>query len=158
MKRIYPRCLIWFLMVWCSTLCSGQVIRVRVVNAKDGRPLGKQQVTVSLLYDKSERTPAKYDAILRLETDANGGAQFSLPELFPAHLSAQVTLTSEHWRCGCSALVTTQDLIQKGILGPQPDHESTQSATQVKAEPGELLFVARPLTFFERLLYPLVKG
>jgi hypothetical protein len=50
--------------------------------------------------------------------------------------------------------VTTQDLIQKGILEGE---KLTTPAVPVKAEPGEILFVARPFTFFERLFYPLLK-
>ena len=64
--------------------CFGQaVIRIRVVNVKTGRPVPKQTVTVSMLYDKNEKTPAKYSATLRLETDANGEAQLGLPEPAP---------------------------------------------------------------------------
>ena len=134
-----------------------QVIRIRVINVNNGHPVPRQSVSVGLAYAKSEKAPAMYDANLRLETDANGEAQIRLPEPFPAHLVAQVRLTSEHWHCGCVALVATQDLIQKGIVqasGP----ESTGSATNAKAEPGVILFLARPFTFLERLLYPLVKG
>jgi hypothetical protein len=35
--------------------------------------------------------------------------------------------------------------------------EFISRATPVKAAPGEIIFVARPFTFFERLLYPLLK-
>jgi hypothetical protein len=134
------------------------MIRVRVIDDTNGHPLPKQQVSISLLYEKGEKVPANYDALLQLETDVNGEVQFRLPEPAPAHLAAQVRLTSEHWHCGCTALVDTQDLIQKGLVGPEPGHGSTRSTASVKAEPGEILFVARPFTFFERLLYPLVKG
>jgi hypothetical protein len=139
-------------------LCLAQVVAIRVINAADGRPLQKQRVSVSLLYEKGEKTPAKYDANLSLETDANGEAQFTLPEPAPRHLSAQVRLTSEHWHCGCGVLAATGEVIQKGIVGPLPRAESKKSAPPVKADPGEILFVARPLSFFERLLYPFVKG
>jgi hypothetical protein len=126
-----------------------------VINAKNGRPLPKQNVSVSLLYEKSERAPAKYDALLHLETDVNGKAQFALPEPAPAHLSVGVRLTSEHWRCRCTAaLVATQDLVQKGIV---EGHELTTSPTFVNVDPREILFVARPFTFLERVLYPLLK-
>jgi hypothetical protein len=128
-----------------------------VVNSNNGQPIAKQSVSVNLLYDKGEKAPATYEANLRLESDANGEARFLLPDPVPVHLVAQVRLTSEHWHCGCLALVATQDLIQKGIVqasGP----ESTGSATNAKAEPGVILFLARPFTFLERLLYPLVKG
>jgi len=115
------------------------------------------QESVSLLYDKGEKAPAKYDAVMRLETDVNGEAQLILPEPAPAHLGITVRLISEHWHWVCWHFVAAQDLIQRGIAVTEPSHESTRSSAAVKVEPGEILFVARPFTFFEELLYPLVK-
>lgn len=146
------------LLMLVGPLCFAQVVTVRVINAADGRPLQKQQVSVSLLYEKGEKTPAKYEANLSLETDANGEAHFTLPEPAPPHISAQVRLTSEHWRCGCGVLAATGDVIQKGIVSPLPGGESKKAAASLKVAPGEILFAARPLSFFERLLYPFVKG
>ncbi len=136
----YFRYLVWSLLLWISPLCFGQVIRMRVINAENGHPLPKQHISVSLLYEKNEKVPAKYDALLHLETDVDGEARFSLPEPAPAHLSATTSLTSEHWRCGCWALVVTQELIQNGIVEGQ---KLTTPAMQLKAEPREILFVAR---------------
>ena len=86
-----------------------QAIRIRVINVNNGHGLSQQNVSVSLLYGKDEMTPAKYDANLGAETDANGEARFLLPEPVPVHLAAQVRLTSEHWHCGCRLLTTACD-------------------------------------------------
>jgi hypothetical protein len=125
-----------------SPFCLAQVVTIRVINSADGRPLQKQHVSVSLLYDKGEKAPAKYDAAVSLETDAKGEAHFTLPEPAPLHLSAQVRLTSEQWHCGCRVLVATGDVVQKGILGPIADAESKKSAPAAKMAPGDILFVA----------------
>ena len=145
------------LLLLVGPLCFAQVVTIRVINTADGRPLQRQQVTVSLLYDKGEKTPPKYDANLSLESDANGEAHFTLPEPAPSRLSARVRLTSVHWRCGCEVLATMADVIQKGIVGPQPAG-SKKSVTPVMVSPGEIIFLASPLSFFERALYPFVKG
>jgi hypothetical protein len=155
-EKQYCRCIVWFLALWLSPLCCSQVVSIRVVNANDGQPLARQNVSVALLYEKGEKTPAKYDANLSLETDGNGEVQFRLPEPSPVHLAAQVRLTSEHWRCRCMALVATQEVVQKGIV-QTPGPESTTSATNAKAGPGVILFTARPFTFLERLFYPFLK-
>ncbi len=157
--RVFPRFSIaaFMLVAGFTADARAQVIRIRVINVNNGHPVPRQNVSVGPAYAKIEKAPAMYDANLRLETDANGEAQIRLPEPSPAHLVAQVYLTSEHWHCGCLALVATQDLIQKGIVqvsGP----ESTVSAANAKAEPGVILFLVRPFTFLERLLYPLMKG
>jgi hypothetical protein len=153
MKWWYFRRMIWFLLLWISPSCFGQVIKIRVINGKNGHPLPKQQTTLSLLYTESEKQPAKYDAILHLDTDANGVAQFDLPEPAPAHLSAGAHLTSEYWYCGCAipVLAVTKEVMLKGFVAGR---ELSSPTTSVKAEPGEILFVARPFTFFERLFYP----
>jgi hypothetical protein len=151
------RYLVWFLLLWLSPACFGQVIRIRVTDSRTGHPVQMQPVSVALCYGQGEKAPAKYDANLHLETDANGEAQFHLPEPAPAHLVALVRLTSEHWHCFCMAIVATRDLVQIGVV-QTPDAESTTSATNAKAEPGVILFLARPFTFLERLFYPFVKG
>ena len=136
---------------------QGQVIKIRIINSKNGQSLPKQPVSVSLLYEGSETKPAKYDALQHLDTDATGIARFVLPEPAPGHLSVGVRLTSEHWHCGCDApaLVLTKELTQKGIVIGRELSPPTKSVT---AEPGELLFIARPFTVFEVLLYPLLQG
>jgi hypothetical protein len=144
---------IWLVIAWLSAFCSGQAIKIRVINGKNGRPLSKQPVSVSLLYLKSEKLPAKYDAVLHLETGLDGVAQFTLLEPAPERLSLGANLTSEHWHCVCGpALVATKELLQKGIV-----QGSAFSSTAIQAKAGEIVFVTRPFTFFERLLYPLEK-
>src|SRR5437870_4768919 len=139
--------------------CFGQTVAIRVVNANDGSPLQHQPVSVSLLYDKGEPRPAEDGANLNLQTDANGEVRFVLPKPAPAHISAQVRLTSEHWHCGCMVLAVTQDVIQKGFVDSAASaSQARKSPALVRAVPGEILFIARPLSFWERLLYPFVKG
>jgi len=157
MKKQYYRFIVWFPLLWLCPLCFGQSVKIRVVNANDGHPLPKQNVSVVLVYDAGEKHPANYDAKLDLETDGNGEVQFLLPQPAPVHFVAQVRLTSEHWHCKCLALVATQDLVQKGIV-QTAGTELPKSATGSKAEPGVMLFAARPFTFLERMIYPFVKG
>jgi hypothetical protein len=141
-------------LVMLSPSCLAQAVTIRVINANDGSPLQKQPVSVTLSYSKGEESPAS----LTYETDVNGEIHFALPKPAPERLSAQVRLTSEHWRCGCGVVVPTKTLVQEGVIGPLPGDQSERSAARIIAMPGEILFVARPLSFWERLLYPFVKG
>lgn len=134
--------------------CFGQTLRVRILSPKDGQRLAKQEVSLSLLYYRGERTPVKYDAVVRLQTDVRGEAQFLLPQPYPSHFSVQATLSGP-WRCGCSAFGSTEDLLQKGVTIDLAHELGTSDA--MRAGPGEVVFVARPLTFFEKLLWPFVK-
>jgi hypothetical protein len=137
--------------------CYGHSVKIRIVSEKDGQPLKNQAVSVSFLYDKTEKTPPNLDPILHLQTDVNGEASFSLPEPAPAHLGAVVHLTSENWRCGCMALTDTQEVIRNGITVPQTSQKAAAAPHPVQAQPGEIVFTARPLTFFERILQPLLR-
>jgi hypothetical protein len=157
MNKRYFRLLSWFLLLWISPSCFGQVIRVRIINGENGHALPKQQVSVTLFYEKGEQKPAKYDAVLNLETDVNGEAQFKLPVPPPVHFSATVSVDWSRWKCACGILGSTDDLIQKGIMWPEPTNKSKNSDALFTAAPGEVLFVFHPLTFFERLFYPLYK-
>lgn len=153
------RCVSLLFALTFGQCCLAQTVTVRVVNASDGRPLQNQHVSVSLLYEKGEPAPVKFDANLSLQTDANGEARLVLPKPAPAHMAAQVRLTTEYWHCGCMVLAVTQDVIQKGIVDSAASaSESKRSPSLVKAVPGEILFVARPLSFWERLLAPLLSG
>jgi hypothetical protein len=154
MERLF-RQLVYVLLFLVGPLCLGQGVTIRVVNANDLRPLKKQKVSVTLGYDKRDPHPAKYNTNIALETDANGEAQFRLPEPFPEHFSAQIQMDWGHWDCSCSALADTQEVIQRGLV--EFSAKGKKPKTLIKARPGEVIFVARPLSFIERLLYPLLK-
>jgi hypothetical protein len=51
-------------------------------------------------------------------------------------------------------LVRTEDLVQKGASGPKL---AIGSDKEITTEPREILFVARPYTFFEKLFAPLLR-
>ena len=153
------RGLVCALSLCLGPFCLAQEVKVRVVNGANRRPLQKQAVSVSFLYDKKydKEIPAKYDAVLNLQTDANGEAHFKLPDPPPVHFSAQVRVDWSRWKCGCGILGSTDDLVRKGIVGPVATTDSKKSDALLKATPGEILFLVRPLSFLERLLYPLMK-
>jgi hypothetical protein len=136
-----------------------QTITVRVFSTSDEHPLQKQQVFVSFPYDKGEAKPAKYDAHLTLQTDENGQARFLLPEPPPRDLNVRIEIDWGRWHCGCNLLfVSTADVIQKGILDSAASAKDLRrSPALARRVPGEIRFVASPLSFFERLLYPILK-
>jgi hypothetical protein len=156
METPYIRYLVCFLLLWVGPFCLAQTVTVRVINADNGHPLQKQHVSLTLLYDKGDKTPAKYDTTLNMETDVNGEAQFRIPEPAPAKFAAQVHIDWTRWHCGCAVLAVTQDVIQEGIVESVADLR--KSPVPRKAIPAEILFVARPVSLFERMLPPFMKG
>jgi hypothetical protein len=153
--RSYLPCFASLLLVWSIGHCFAQVITVRIVNDKNGHALPGQKISVSLFYGKGETAPEKYDSKLSLETDANGVAQFTLPQPPPAHLWVGAGLPSRYWFCSCAtnAFTATQELMEKGIVG----RLDSKSSKVPDAKPGQIVFVARPYNLFFRILYPLLK-
>jgi hypothetical protein len=149
----------WFLLLSVAPSCLAQEAKIRVIDGVDGRPLPKLAISVSFLYDKKydKEIPANYDASLKLETDKNGEAHFKFPQPPPVHFLAEVRVDWSHWHCGCGVIGSTEDLVRQGINGPSPASDEKKLAVRYKATPGEILVIARPLSFFERLLYPLTK-
>ena len=131
-----------------------QTVTIHIISAHKAGPLPKQRVMVTLLYEKGQTPPPNYHASVTLETDSNGNAQLSLPEPAPEHLAAKVLIDWGRWNCAgdCGVLAATQDVIQKGMV------ESAAPSFAAEPTPGEILFVVRPLSLWERILYPFVKG
>lgn len=146
-----------FVLLFClGPVCLAQEMTVRVVNVANGRPLQKHPVSVSFFYDKQydKSIPANRAKGLNLETDVNGEAHFRFPEPPPMHFSAELHLDSARWNCGCGIFGSTDDLITKGLVVATPDFSKS---TSLKPLPTQILFVERPLSFFERLIYPIMK-
>ena len=140
-------------LLFClGSACRAQEITVRVMNAADGRPLQKQPVSVSFLYDKryDKDIPVNHARGVNLETDVSGEAHFRFPEPPPVHFSAEVRVDWSRWNCRCGILGSTDDLITKGIVAATTDFSKS-------ASPAQILFVLRPLSFFEWLIYPIMK-
>ena len=148
------RYLVSFVLLCAGPLSRAQELSVRVIDVHE-RPLKKQSVGVSLLYDRGEKTPAKYDAKLSLKTAADGVVRFTLPEPPPAQLAVSVTCNWARWHCAPGVVAKTQDVIRKGIV--MSAASATVSAPATLAKPGEILFVNRPGSFLQWLLYPLEK-
>lgn len=155
-KRYFLYLAAW-LSIWLSPACFGQSITVRVVNMNTGRPLQNRPVHIVWFYKKDEPRPVNYVNHLNLETGSSGEVQFQLPRPAPSNFVAEVTLASDYWHCACDGQFVTKDVLANGIVrlaGPK----STPSSKDAKAEPGVMLFFARPFNFFERLIAPLERG
>jgi hypothetical protein len=139
-------------LVLCH-ICSAQVVKVRVINGYDGRPLPKQAVFVQFFY---ERRP-KISPPLHIETDANGEAQFNISESPPENIDVRLALTYEHWHCACWVMADTEKILREGIVQVPPTNVPNAPIAPASMGPGQIVFIARPFTFFEKLLYPFLK-
>ena len=153
--KLFPiaGCGILFLLL--ESVSYGQVITIRVIDIRNGKPLEKQHVSILIIYDRDETTPTKYDKVVKLETDIEGMAQIRLPEPLPGTLQFGLRMTLQHWHYVSGSMVSTKKLTQQGIeLIPT---EKRKSDCRIKAKAGEIVFLVRPFSFFERLFYPVMK-
>ena len=141
----------WTLLL-CD-VCFTQAVKVRVINGNDGRPLPKLAVSVQLFYEKQ----AKISAPLQIETDLNGEAEFNIPGPPPEHIDVRITLTSPYWHCTCWRMAETEELLHKGIVQVSRTNVPNAPIAPANTVPGQIVFITRPYTFFEKLLYPLLK-
>ena len=103
----------------------------------------------------SER-PARVSSPLHIDTDANGVAQFNVPES-TSEIDVRLALASKHWHCACWVMADTQTVLHKGILQAPPTTAPNAPFPPANIEPGQIVIIARPFTAFEKLLYPLPK-
>jgi hypothetical protein len=139
-------------LVLCH-ICFAQEVKVRVINGLDGRPLPKQAVFVQFFYEK----PARISPPLHIETDADGEAQFSISKPPPENIDVRLALTSEHWHCACRVMADTEKVLREGILQVARSNVPNAPIAPANKEPGQIVFIAAPFTFIEKLMHPLPK-
>jgi hypothetical protein len=81
----------------------------------------------------------------------------AFPDSQPKHLNIRLALTSEHWHRACWVMTDTENVVHNGIMQSAPANKAKAYPVPANAKAGQIVFVATPFTFFERLLYPLVK-
>jgi hypothetical protein len=155
MRRI--RFIALFALLLSSRACLAQDLKVHVVNISTGKPMVNVPVSLNLLYGKENVPPTNYGRTMIANTDANGDAHFPLPAPPPAHLSVLLQL-SWHWHCVCGVFATTSEVFQRGVVAGHSAPNSQSRNPALTPSPGTILVTAWPLSFFERLLYPLLKG
>jgi hypothetical protein len=138
-----------------SIPASAQGVKISTANADNWKPLSNEAVLVVFFYEKTKIRPGNPKNALHLTTDANGETSFALPDPAPAHLSVELHLATKNWRCACYVLTNTQEVLNKGLIRGVNSRAFPQ--VDLEPRPGTILFTARPPTFFEWLLGPLMR-
>jgi hypothetical protein len=139
-----------------SFACFGQTVTVRIVNARDGKPVAAQKILVSGIYGNGD-TPdearrklfAKHTSPdATFVTDAQGRVRFDLPTAPPASFYVRAVLRPPVWDCSCLVTVPTEELMHKGLWVGSHDDASIQP------QPGEILFRISPTALWVRVFWP----
>lgn len=145
------------LALCCGTSVAAQTITVRVLNGKNGRPIAGQKVTITA--SQIEKPKAGEWDNLRAKTGNDGAVSITVPP-HSVGLGISVQLDAARWNGSCGAAIKTVALLSSGLLlGITPGGKQAKiEGREPKPLPGEALCVTTPLSFWERLLYPFVKG
>jgi hypothetical protein len=84
--------------------------------------------------------PARVSTPLHIETDANGEAQFSVPEL--TSKIDVLALAYKHWHCACWVMADTQTVTSQRHFANSTDHRLECTLPPANMEPGQIVFIA----------------
>lgn len=143
-----------FILIMCIAqvpICPAQDFSVRLINVRNGRPFPNQTVTIQ--YRKTVEESLDFET-LTVKTDENGSAIFHLPVPMPRKVSVT---TFDLYPCYDLQPNDTQQLRKLGVAShcSKPSQgcrcKFSKQASQIKARPGEIVLLARPLTLREKL-------
>ncbi len=140
-----------FAVLFCQTYAaSAQMLRVRVVDARNGDAISKQSVWVQFYESPANRLFRQ----IQYETGRDGLVEFPVPAPQPSQIFVSLPLGS--FRCSSVVQVAPADVVAHGATG-QYDCAPAKAAKDLKAKPGEIILFVRPFTLWQRLLAPLLR-
>lgn len=148
-----------------NPVCVGQMVTIRIVDVTSESPLRNERVYISGIRRKAakeedERLKLKtkpVSADLTLTTDPKGEVGFVLPNPAPAYFYVRTALSESHWDCTSPVRISTEEVVQKGVVTLSPYAARGKPEPQIQPKPGEVLFALRPLPLWVRFLFPLLK-
>jgi hypothetical protein len=141
-----PTCLAILVMLFLCPLCFAQSVTVRVVDTT-GQPISDQVVTAHFLF----ANPAN-DRAFNQRTDANGEALLQLPQPTPEAMDVEVGLVQTNLHCSCRVLAKTERVMREGLTIAGRTR-GVKSSKPIPPTPGHIIFVARPPSLLEKVLF-----
>ena len=142
---------LWLLFLAQTSICSAQDFSVRLIDVGNGRPFPNQTVTIQ--YRKTAEGSLDFETFA-IKTDVNGTVTFQLP---PTPQKVSVT-AYDLYPCYSLLPNDTRQLKEFGLTShcSKPSQgcrcKFSNQANQVKARPGEVVLLARPMTHWEKFL------
>jgi hypothetical protein len=134
------------LLGWVYSAYAQGTIVVRLIDVKNGNPVKKAYVLVYGYSDYARGSP-NYTFHASIRTDKNGKAEFRIPETAPVYLS----LTASDWESHDSDTFRTADVQKSGVITPRAAF-ARATELNVSPLPGEIVFVFRRFTWWQRIL------
>lgn len=128
------------LFCWVPSL-TGQSITVRVLNARSGRPLARQSVTISWP-DSADKTVVSLGPDGTGTLDLAGRSQFGM---LPGPRSNKEPDSLAYIDCNDFSMVRVDDVLSRGLVTAN----RCSSKVSAKVKPGEVVFWGAPLHWWE---------
>jgi hypothetical protein len=160
---------------------SGAEVRIRVIDARNGKPYARLGILVTLIKAKLDPGQARgLDSrnVLgerRAITDPQGKATIDVTPPFPMlvevspgrwtlearkqplyyELPEQLDVMLGNGLVGCGeAFFDMKEVLTKGVVGINECRTKWAKKVEFEAKPGEMVLFAAPLSFWERLFWP----
>lgn len=131
---------------------SAPVVRVRVIDARNGKAYANLPVFITLYRRGLEPTDPRFGSADNIESDfkkttnAKGEVSFVLPSPIPARISAE---GGGPYACG-DALFDTEKVLNSGVVGSDNcKGKLRKMRVKFEASPGEIIVFARPFSFWD---------
>ncbi len=129
------------LLFCCVPSVRGQSIKVRVLNARSGRPLAGQSVTISWP-DTLDKTVVSLGADGTGTLDITGRSHFGM---LPGPRSDKEPNSIAYIDCNDFSMVRVHDVLSRGLVTAN----RCSSTVSAKVKPGEVVFWGVPLHWWE---------
>lgn len=129
------------LLFCCTSPLIGQSITVRVLNARSGRPLARQNVMISWP-DTSDKTVVNLGPDGTGTLDLAGRAQFGM---LPGPKSPKEPNSTSYIDCNDFSMVRVDDVLSRGLVTTN----RCSSKISAKVKPGEVVFWGVPLHWWD---------
>jgi len=123
--------------------CAGD-ITIRLINVKDGQPLGGQLIVLFLGNARLASTPR-----VEITTSSDGAAVVHLPKTIPEQVVVDVGNGKLHG-CGRS-FFPTREVIEHGIVAENRCDPKGKLKGKFSAKPGEVIIFVRFLKWWEKM-------
>jgi len=129
------------LLFCCVPSLIAQSITVRVLNARSGRPLARQSVTISWP-DTMDKTVVSLGADGTGKLDISGRSQFGM---LPGPRSTKEPDSIAYIDCNDFSMVRVNDVLSRGLVTAN----RCSSKVSARVKPGEIVFWGVPLHWWE---------
>jgi hypothetical protein len=143
--------------LFCALTASqalAQSVRVRVVDARTGKPVGGKRIRIQFKWDRPQahgdpRGPLESHQWLDLKAGPDGVAKFDLRPPLPKELDVFVAVG--HWTQCSPFRFPVEDVLNSGVVAKNFCGSKRTEEQRYVATPGEVVVFTRHTTFRDRL-------